>query len=87
MNQIDLKGRVAVITGGAQGIGYAISQRMLNSGARVVMWDIDGAKIKEACASLGALGLHAEASFEDIIRLYIEDCRRDNPQALKGMDA
>jgi nucleoside-diphosphate-sugar epimerase len=33
-----------------------------------------------------ALGLHAEASFEDIIRLYIEDCRRDNPQALKGMD-
>jgi nucleoside-diphosphate-sugar epimerase len=34
-----------------------------------------------------ALGLHAEASFEDIIRLYIEDCRRDNPQALKGMDA
>ncbi len=33
-----------------------------------------------------ALGLHAEASFEDIIRQYIEDCRRDNPQALKGMD-
>jgi nucleoside-diphosphate-sugar epimerase len=33
-----------------------------------------------------ALGLHAEASFEDIIRLYIEDCRHDNPQALKGMD-
>jgi len=33
-----------------------------------------------------ALGLYAEASFEDIIRLYIEDCRRDNPQALKGMD-
>jgi hypothetical protein len=32
------------------------------------------------------LGLHAEASFEDIIRQYIEDCRRDNPQALKGMD-
>ena len=29
MNQIDLKGRVAVITGGAQGIGYAISERML----------------------------------------------------------
>ena len=49
MNQIDLKGRVAVITGGAQGIGYAISQRMLQSGARVVMWDIDAAKVDEAC--------------------------------------
>jgi hypothetical protein len=34
-----------------------------------------------------ALGLHAEASFEDIIRQYIADCRQDNPQALKGMDA
>ncbi len=33
MNQIDLKGRVAVITGGAQGIGYAAAERMLNSGA------------------------------------------------------
>ena len=34
MNQIDLKGRVAVITGGAQGIGYATAERMLRSGAR-----------------------------------------------------
>jgi len=41
MNQIDLKGRVAVITGGAQGIGYATAERMLQSGASVVLWDID----------------------------------------------
>jgi nucleoside-diphosphate-sugar epimerase len=34
-----------------------------------------------------ALGLHAEASFQDIIRQYIADCRQDNPQALKGMDS
>lgn len=34
-----------------------------------------------------ALGLRAEDSFEAIIRRYIDDCRRDNPQALKGMDA
>jgi nucleoside-diphosphate-sugar epimerase len=33
-----------------------------------------------------ALGLQAEPSFEEIIRLYIEDCRRDNPQALRGLD-
>ena len=56
MNQIDLKGRVAVITGGAQGIGYAIAQRMLGSGASVVLWDADAARLEEAKASLGAAG-------------------------------
>jgi 3-oxoacyl-[acyl-carrier protein] reductase len=56
MNQIDLKNRVAVVTGGAQGIGYAISQRLLQSGASVVIWDIDAAKLKEAEASLGTFG-------------------------------
>ena len=53
MNQIDLTGRVAVVTGGAQGIGYATSQRLLASGARVVMWDIDQARLDAACTSLG----------------------------------
>ena len=56
MNQIDLQGRVAVVTGGAQGIGYAICERLLQSGARVVIWDIDGAKTDAACASLQAHG-------------------------------
>lgn len=56
MNQIDLKNRVAVVTGGAQGIGYAISQRLLLSGASVVMWDIDAEKLKEAKASLAVFG-------------------------------
>jgi len=56
MNQIELTGRVAVITGGAQGIGYAIAQRMLGSGATVVLWDADAAKLGEAKASLGYAG-------------------------------
>ena len=56
MNQIDLKTRVAVITGGAQGIGYATAERLLRSGASVVLWDIDAAKLDEARRSLAALG-------------------------------
>jgi len=55
-NQIDLKTRVAVITGGAQGIGYATAERMLNSGAAVVLWDMDApllAKAKDALSKLG----------------------------------
>ena len=56
MNQIDLKGRVAVITGGAQGIGYAITERLLRSGAQAVLWDIDAAKLEAACADLSLLG-------------------------------
>ncbi|KAF4531089.1 hypothetical protein B566_EDAN019109, partial [Ephemera danica] len=56
MNHIDLAGRVAVVTGGAQGIGYAISERFLRSGAEVVIWDIDAARAQAAVAALSALG-------------------------------
>ena len=46
MNKIDLEGRVAVVTGGAQGIGYAIAERMLASGASVSLWDADAAQAR-----------------------------------------
>ncbi|MGZ5235543.1 MAG: SDR family NAD(P)-dependent oxidoreductase [Caldimonas sp.] len=54
MNRIDLEGRVAVVTGGAQGIGYAIAERMLASGASVVLWDLDAARLAEAKEALGS---------------------------------
>ena len=56
MNRIDLQGRVAIVTGGAQGIGYAIAERMLASGAAVALWDSDGEKLAEAKGMLAQAG-------------------------------
>ena len=64
MNQLDLKNRVAVITGGAQGIGYATAERMLNSGASVVLWDMDGPLLAKAKDALGKLGRVGTAQLE-----------------------
>jgi 3-oxoacyl-[acyl-carrier protein] reductase len=55
-NQIDLKGRNAVVTGGAQGIGYAVAERLMASGARVALWDRDQALAEKAAASLSQNG-------------------------------
>ena len=57
MNQLDLRGRVAVITGAARGIGYATAARALRSGAAVALWDVDADKLRSAHAELSALGV------------------------------
>ena len=54
MNRIDLNGRQAVITGGGQGIGYAIAGRLLLSGASVSLWDCDAEVLDTAQKQLGA---------------------------------
>lgn len=56
MNKLDLNGRVAIITGGARGIGYAAAERMLASGATVVLWDVDAKALDEAKIKLAKLG-------------------------------
>ncbi|WIY53136.1 SDR family NAD(P)-dependent oxidoreductase [Devosia sp. YIM 151766] len=53
MNAIDLNGQVAVVTGGAQGLGFAIAQRLLASGAKVSLWDRDSDALAMAIAALG----------------------------------
>ncbi|VAW10431.1 Dehydrogenases with different specificities (related to short-chain alcohol dehydrogenases) [hydrothermal vent metagenome] len=53
MNQIDLKDRHIVVTGGAQGIGLAIARRVLASGATVTLWDRDADMMATALAGLG----------------------------------
>ncbi|HSD53213.1 MAG TPA: SDR family NAD(P)-dependent oxidoreductase [Burkholderiales bacterium] len=52
MNQLDFKGRTAIVTGGAQGIGLAIVKRLLDSGARVRIWDRDRALLDKTVSSL-----------------------------------
>ena len=53
MNRYDLAGRLAVVTGGAQGIGYAVAQRLVASGAQVALWDRDADLAQAAAAALG----------------------------------
>jgi 3-oxoacyl-[acyl-carrier protein] reductase len=53
MNAYDLKGRVAIITGGAQGIGLAVAQRILASGGRVSIWDRDGDLLAQTVSKIG----------------------------------
>jgi 2-dehydro-3-deoxy-L-rhamnonate dehydrogenase (NAD+) len=52
-NDIDLKGRIAVVTGGAQGFGKAITERFLKSGARVAIWDQDVGLAQKTARTLG----------------------------------
>ena len=56
MNTVDLNNRTAIVTGGARGIGFAIAQKLLASGAAVALWDIDEAALAKAAASLKAGG-------------------------------
>ena len=53
MNVYDLKDRVAIVTGGAQGIGLAVASRILASGGKVCIWDRDKALLDETVKRLG----------------------------------
>ena len=57
MNQLDMQGRAAIVTGGAAGIGLAIARRLVASGARVSLWDRDAAALNTAAQALG-VGTH-----------------------------
>tara|TARA_B100001029_G_scaffold91381_1_gene74922 strand:+ start:1259 stop:2005 length:747 start_codon:yes stop_codon:yes gene_type:complete len=48
MNKYDLTGKVAIVTGGAQGFGLAITKKFLDSGAEVIIWDLDKTAVQKA---------------------------------------
>ena len=63
MNQLDLNGRVAVITGGARGIGFAVAQRLTRSGAKAALWDRDQGRAENAAKELaGAIAVPVEVT-------------------------
>ena len=85
-NTIDLNGRIAVVTGGAQGIGRAIVERLLESGAAVAIWDRDAALAEQAADDLHSLG-KATAVACDVTRLTeIEAARDTTVKALGRID-
>ena len=57
MIKFDIENRVAVVTGGAQGFGLAISKRIIQSGGKVVIWDIDEIAIKSALDEVNSKNL------------------------------
>ena len=84
MNTYDLNDRVAVITGGAQGIGFATAQWMAASGARVALWDLDGDLATDAADGLGdnALALSVDVTDADAVSSVAEA----TVKALGGID-
>ena len=64
MNRIDLDGQHAIVTGGAQGLGFAMAKRFVASGATVTLWDMDAERLDAAKADLGEA---AKAIVVDIV--------------------
>ena len=86
MNRIDLDGRRAVVTGGAQGIGRAIALRLLASGAAVALWDRDQTLVEATAAELATEG-RVQAQAVDVTDLVaVERAAAATVAALGGID-
>lgn len=66
MNQYDLKDQVAIVTGGAQGIGFACAKLFAECGARVVLWDIDETELSKAADTIGPLATTDKVDITDL---------------------
>lgn len=84
LNIYDLSGRVAVVTGGAQGIGFSVAERLVASGARVALWDVNGDKAAQAAAELAGAGIAQACDISDWNS--VEAARRATEATLGGID-
>ena len=72
MNRIDLDGKLAVVTGGAQGIGRAVAERFIASGAQVVLWDRDQALVEATAKTIGATGVAIDVTDAAAVAAAVE---------------
>jgi 2-dehydro-3-deoxy-L-rhamnonate dehydrogenase (NAD+) len=73
VNRLDLGGRHAVVTGAASGIGLAIAERMVASGAKVAIWDIDRKAAQAAVERLGGCAIEADVSDAAAVARALDD--------------
>jgi NAD(P)-dependent dehydrogenase (short-subunit alcohol dehydrogenase family) len=66
MNQIDLVGQTAVVTGGGQGLGFAMAKRLIASGAKVSLWDMNGDVLATAKEALGEAASSIQVDITDL---------------------
>ena len=85
-NRIDLSGRFAVVTGGAQGIGRAIVERFLDSGAAVAIFDRDKAFAEKTAAELTARGKVVAVACDVTNLADVERARDDTVKAFGRID-
>ena len=82
MHQFDLKNRTALITGGAQGFGFDIAKKFLNSGANVIIWDIDEKELQNAVKKINNSKLSYNvvdvSNFEKINQTVLEINKKTN---------
>jgi 2-dehydro-3-deoxy-L-rhamnonate dehydrogenase (NAD+) len=64
VNQLDLRDRIAIVTGGARGIGFAVAERILRSGGHVSLWDRDAVRLTKSADQLSAHGKVATSRIE-----------------------
>ena len=86
MNRIDLTGRRAVITGGAQGIGLAVAERFLASGATVTLWDRDKALVVSAAEQLAGRGTAHAVAADIADPADVEAATATTLEAMGGID-
>jgi 3-oxoacyl-[acyl-carrier protein] reductase len=85
-NRIDLNGRAAVVTGGAQGIGRAIAERLADCGAAVAIWDRDGALAERTARELGKSRRVAAIAVDVTVPEQIDRAREETVRALGRID-
>jgi NAD(P)-dependent dehydrogenase (short-subunit alcohol dehydrogenase family) len=86
MNEIDLDGHRAVVTGGGQGIGRAIAERFLASGAAVSLWDRDQQLLEAVADELSAQGRVRHVAVDVSDPAGVEAATRATIDALGGID-